>query len=326
MEACRTEFIDRSRPFISALRPKRVPGAVVYPFGGSDLLSALVAYPDASEITTISLEGAGDPRRMGRAGPEQLRRALSEYRALLIHLLRIYDNQNAGVRQLERGIVPNQLAFSLAAARVYGYRPVSLKYFRIEPDGTLHYYTGAEIAEMEKDTGRSLRRGWAEPDYSVAFRNMELVYAKQEDIPGPGKFIHRHVASNLHDSHFAGSPLETHLRLKGRIAAITKAASYLLWRPDFSAIRGYLLSSMEFMVSDSTGILPRDAVKAGFEVMTYGKFNGAFLDDRGGADADSLRALWRSQPYRPLPFRFGYSDIYGANHMMITRPAREGGR
>jgi hypothetical protein len=155
---------------------------------------------------------------------------------------------------------------------------------------------------------------------------MELVYTKNEAVIGPEKLIHRHVSANLHNSHFSGSPLETHLLRKGRIAAVTKAASYLLWRPDFSAIRGYLLSNMESMVSDSTGILPRDAEKAGFELITYGRFNGAFLDDKGGIDAESMRSLWRSQPYRPLPFRFGYSDIYGANHMMITRPARDGGR
>ncbi len=36
-----------------------LPEAVVYPFGGGDLLSALAAYPDAAEYTTLSLELAG---------------------------------------------------------------------------------------------------------------------------------------------------------------------------------------------------------------------------------------------------------------------------
>jgi hypothetical protein len=81
---------------------------------------------------------------------------------------------------------------------------------------------------------------------------------------------------------------------------------------------------MAFMISDSTGILPRHARTAGFEQITYGTFNGAFLKDNGGSDAAELRRLWQSQPYRRLPFRYGYSDIRGANHLMVTKPKEAG--
>jgi hypothetical protein len=73
------------------------------------------------------------------------------------------------------------------------------------------------------------------------------------------------------------------------------------------------------MISDSTGILPRHAAEAGFEQITYGKFYGAFLENDGGDDAAEMRKLWNSQPYRQLPFRYGYSDIRAANHLLITR-------
>ncbi len=320
--ACRTEFIEKARPFIAALRPHDLPRTVIYPFGGSDLLSALATYPDATDITTISLEGAGDPRRLRSATPEQLRQALSSFRPILIHLLRVWDNQNEGVRQLEKGIVPNQLAFSLAAAHVYGYEPESLKYFIIEPDGALHYLTQDEISGSQNKIGKRLWGGWVDPDYPIVFRNMELVYRKHDQVPGPDRFIHRHIAWNLQDRYFSGSPLQQYLESKGRISAITKAASYLLWRSDFSSIRNYLLSHMDFMVSDSTGILPRHAGRYGFEQVTYGRFNGAFLDNQGGPEAAELRDLWKSQPYRPMPFRYGYSDIYGASHMIITQPKK----
>ena len=38
----------------------------------------------------------------------------------------------------------------------------------------------------------------------------------------------RHVAYNLDDKHFKGSPLEKHLVAKGKMTAMTKAASHLL--------------------------------------------------------------------------------------------------
>jgi hypothetical protein len=81
---------------------------------------------------------------------------------------------------------------------------------------------------------------------------------------------------------------------------------------------------MAVMISDSTGILPRHARAAGFEQITYGKFNGAFLPDNGGDDAAELRSLWKSQPFRKVPFRYGYSDIRGENHLMVTRPIKAG--
>ncbi len=85
-------------------------------------------------------------------------------------------------------------------------------------------------------------------------------------------------------------------------------------------LRTYLLTHMAFMISDSTGILPRHAKAAGFEQITFGTFNGAFLKNNGGDGAAELRLLWNTQPYRRLPFRYGYSDILGANHLMVTRP------
>ena len=46
--------------FFQALRPAGLSTTVVYPFGGGDLASVLVTYPDARDITTISLEATGD--------------------------------------------------------------------------------------------------------------------------------------------------------------------------------------------------------------------------------------------------------------------------
>ena len=60
--AYRAAWADQAAKFIGDLRPNDVPKTVVYPFGGGDLVSALVVFPDATEITTISLEAPGDVR------------------------------------------------------------------------------------------------------------------------------------------------------------------------------------------------------------------------------------------------------------------------
>jgi hypothetical protein len=320
----RKDFVNKARPFIAGLLPGNLPKEVIYPFGGGDLLSALATYPDARSITTISLESAGDPRRLIKATRQELRDALKEFRTMLVYLLKMHDNQTANLPPFERGIIPGQLAFSLAAATVYGYEPMSLTYFRIEPDGTLYYLTQGDLVALEQVKSKKLASFMPDPDFSIAFRNMELILLRRGQGGGPEIIVHRHIAANLSNRNFAGSSLKKHLESKGKISAMTKAGGYLLWKDDFSVLRDYLLANMAFMISDSTGILPRHASTAGFEQITYGTFNGAFLDNNGGDDAAELRRLWKTQPYRKLPFRYGYSDILGANHLMVTKPKGAG--
>ncbi len=315
----RKDFIDKARPFFAKLLPDALSDKVVVPFGGGDLLPAMVVYANAKEFTTISLESAGDPRRLRQANPEQLKKALESYRSNVGFMLTSYDNSNDSVRNLDKGPVPNQLSFSLAALSTLGYEPVSLRFFRIEPDGSLHYLSLSEIDSLGNVRGQRLKSSWIDTDFSVAFRNMELGFRKK----GPGGsgplIIHRHIAFNLDNQHFKGSALQKHLEKKGRVAVMIKGASYLPWMDNFKVIRDYLLAYSSYMISDATGILPRHALKAGFEQVTYGKFSGAFLKDDGGADAASFRNLWQSQPYRPMPFRFGASDIHKSNHLLVTQ-------
>jgi hypothetical protein len=326
IERVRVQFVNIATPFISALLPAELPKSVVYPFGGGDLLTAIVTYPQAVDFTTISLESAGDPQRLFKASVIELRDSMTEFRKMAVHLLVNHDSGNANLRNFERGIIPGQLAFSLIAASVYGYEPVSLKYFRIEPDGRLYYYSKKDIEELANVKGKKLARFWVDTDFSIAFRNMELTLRKKDSGSGPQTIVHRHIAANLDNSGFSESPLKKFLEKKGKISAMTKAGSYLLWMDDFSAFREYFLKNMAFMVADSTGILPRHASEAGFEQITYGKFFGAFLENDGGENAAEMRKLWNSQPYRQLPFRYGYSDIKASNHLMIMKPKNTGNK
>ena len=56
LDKFRAEYFVKHREWFTSVVPKDVPKTVVYPFGGGDLISALVAFPDAIEITTVSLD------------------------------------------------------------------------------------------------------------------------------------------------------------------------------------------------------------------------------------------------------------------------------
>jgi hypothetical protein len=312
------DYLSKARPFLAARRPASLPSAVVYPFGGGDLLSALTTYPDALEYTTLSLEHAGDPQRLAGLDKAQLASSLAEVRRRIKGLFTYAESTSENMMQLEKSDVPGQLAFFLVALRAHGLEPVSLRFFRLEPDGSLHYLTADEIAAGEKTRARKLSKVWVSPEFSASFSNAELQF-KTRGKDGPLR-VHRHIAVNLSDDHLKGEPgVLKYLEAQGEVAAMTKAASYLLWAEGFTTIRDYLLGHMVFMISDSTAMAPSDAARAGFEMETWGKFSGPFLLARK-AVADEYRKLWAEQPSRDLPFRYGYPDASGQNHMVITRP------
>jgi len=321
MESYRQTYIQIAKPFIAKLVPKDVPTTVVYPAGGGDLLSALTTYPDAKDITTMSLEHAGDPRRLRTLKDTALlATSLELIRSTSSGLLLMNDSMTESLMKGQRGELPGQLSFFLIALAVNGYEPVSLRYFRIESNGQLTYLSQSEIAAFENKKANLLHASWVSPDFSEAFSNAELVFAPRGSTDPSTYRVHRHIAANLADAHLSNSGLMKYLEGKGRIAAMTKAASYLLWREDFSTMRNYLLSHMEIMVSDSTGIPPAYAKKAGFVQETYGTYEKPFLKVAGKNDED-FRQLWNSEPKRPLPFRYGYIDGARHFHLLVTKKA-----
>ncbi|MBE2254467.1 MAG: hypothetical protein IAE78_33370 [Myxococcus sp.] len=309
-------WVAEAMPFIQNLKPAGLPTTVVYPFGGGDLISALTTYPDATDITTISLEHAGDPRRIDTITSKELAQSLALIRATSSGLLVANDSKTENLMKGQRGELPGQLSFFLIGLAVHGFEPVSLKYVKTNPDGSLRYLSAAELQATEEKSAKLLHKAWVSPDFSEAFDNLELVFVKKGEDPKTRARVHRHFAQNLSDTNFGlDEGMKRYLEGKGRVVAMTKAASYLLWRDQFSTIRNFLLGHMEFMVSDSTGIPPVFAKKAGFHQQAFGKFNESFLGANPAYNAD-FRELWKTA--KPLPFRYGYLDKGLSKHMLVT--------
>jgi hypothetical protein len=322
MERYRRGYLARARPFLAALRPLPLPDTVVYPFGGGDLLSALTTYPDARRITTLSLELSGDPRRITKIDNKQLDLSLDLVDRNVGWLLAANDSTSETLKGTQQGDLPGQLSYFLVALAVHGYEPVSLRYFHVEADGSLHYYSEAEVRAMGARIAAARNGKWTSPDFSEAFANSELVF---RPVSGAGPLrIHRHLGANLRDDSLKkDGPILRYLQSQGRVVAMTKAASYCLWNPRFSRIRNYLLANMVFMISDDTGIPPEFARPAGFVQETYGSFQSAMCFDDCPSDEynDQFRDLWASQPQRKLGFRYGYVDSKRSYNLMVTRRA-----
>ncbi len=305
----RTRWVDRIRPYLARLVPSDLPKRVVYPFGGGDLVSALATFPAAEEFTTISLETAGDVRGLASLTRKQLEASLESTREHLRCLFAVSHSKTANLKAGSHSSLPGEIAFALVAFSVFDFEPVSLRYFRIDAEGKLVYLQASDLPPPGQPPSK---------DSPNPFANVEITFRPRQDAKAPVQ-VYRHVAANLDDNHFhANGPLALHLGGKGNVAALIKAASYLLWFDGFSHIRAYLLDHATWMLSDSTGIPPSIARAAGFEQESYGLFHGPMLARYSHYRSEFL-ALWQASPKRMLPFYFGYPDRDGHGHMMVTR-------
>ena len=307
----RTSWLAAAREFFGANVPKGLPAKVVYPFAGGDLSTALAVYPDAAEITTLSLEPAGDPRALARLAKKDLRGALATVATELKSLYRAsYSVTMNMIGAMRGGKLPTQLIFSLSALHLHGYEPVSLRYFRLEADGSIRYLTDEDLAAIDKlsDVGRR----------NKALANVELRFKKAGSAR---EQVYRHIMANLNDKHLATDPAALrHLEAKGKVAGMTKAASYLLSFGEFSTMRKYIVDHVDWMVSDSTGLPPKYGQPAGFEYETWGEYASSNMK-AGGSVTPEWKALYAAQPKRKLPFRFGYPDGKFRGHLIIMRRA-----
>ena len=320
-------WADQAQKFIANLRPKDLTHTVVYPFGGGDLSSALAVYPEAEELTTISLEAAGDIRAIDAITKAQLATDLDTITTDIRRLYHAAHSTTKSLQEASHSVLPGTIMMALAGLAVHDMEPVALRYFDIEPDGSLRYLTNDELearaAEFAADkrgtkAPKKVTHYWYEQD--SAFANVEIKFRPRGDATAKLR-TYRHIVANLDDTHMkADNRVIKHLALKGKVAVMTKAASFLLWYDDFSQIRDYLLKNTAWMISDASGIPPSYADPAGFEQVTYGDFTGPYfvIDDKN-TRAEFVK-MWKKQPHRDLPFRFGYPDAEKHNHMMITRP------
>ncbi len=305
----KTSWLAKAKPFFEANVPKVIPKTVVYPFAGGDLATALTVYPDADEITTLSLEPAGDPRALGKLDDKQLKSALAVVAKELSSLYRANFSVTMNmISAMRAGKLPTQLIFGLSALTIHGYEPVSMRYFKLSKEGEIAYLTDEDLAKIDKikDVGARNRK----------LGNVEIKFKK---IGSKREQTYRHIMANLDDAHVkADGSVLAHLEKKGNVAGMTKAASYLLTFSEFNTMRKYVIDHVQWMISDSTGLPPKYGTPAGFEYEVHGTYEQSNMP-AGGPVTPQWRKIYKEQPKRPLAFRFGYPDKKLRGHLIIMR-------
>jgi hypothetical protein len=311
-------YQEKAQRFFLSQEGVAAATTVVYPFGGGDLMTALTTFANATEITTLSLERAGDVQAIDRLDPQVLSVRLRDFSdpAKLGQALDPSGWLNGGLTAVEGDDFGGLMTYALLALALHGFEPVALRYFRLDEDGDIRYLSARAIANLASNEATPLSGGVNRRAESIAFSNAELTF---RPIGGGPLRVYRHIAADLSDQALATNPRSLrHLEMKGDVAAMTKAALFLLWTPELDTLRRYLLDHLTVMISDATGIPPTLAARPGITQEAFGCYDGPSYAVFAGTPADQAM---RAMSTRELPFPWGYK-VNSCYMVMLTRRSK----
>ena len=260
---------------------------VFYPFSGPDALTMTVFFPQSPVYVMVGLEPAGTLPSPGDLERKNLNTYLSATRSTVASEL---HRSFFVTRQMDhefRGQVTDGLCLPILELLVRsGHTILGFRYVRLDDSGQIveraaNYHRpglignkGVEI-EFATDADHSVHKLFY---FSVNLSNSRL----QEDQPFL-KFL-----SNLQGA-----------------TTFLKATSYMIQKPEFSIIRGCVLSGSAAVLQDDSGVPYHFYASPAWRVQLYGQYERPYGSFRWMAQKD-LRDAYQTQEPRPLPFRIGY--------------------
>ncbi len=259
-----------------------------YPFGGPDILTAFLFYPDAETFVLGGLEPVGRLPDFRSFSPAQAAGYLQTLNGAL------WDFFNKSY------FVTKNMKATLSGDKINGVLPILCLFLKrmgndIVSVKRCEFLDSGELMEMDF-YARKRRR--AQP-YGVRIdfltpggirpRTLYYISADLSDGPfGPKAKLHRFVDS---------LPFET---------AFVKSASYLMHYSFFSSIRGLLLDKSRWILEDDTGIPYRYFKPEIWEERLFGEYTKPIELFHGVEQEDLKKAYAEPGKARVLPFHLGY--------------------
>ncbi|MCG2773162.1 MAG: hypothetical protein L6277_13880 [Desulfobacterales bacterium] len=246
---------------------------VFYPFSGPDFVNVFTLFPHAKTYLLIALEPVGEMPDFA-AGNEQnffpsLQRSLYD----LLHLdFFITNKMKSSIGKSElKGTLP-VLMFFLAREQS---RVLDVQYWVMKPDGTIA--ESPALGPGDRPTGiPGVRIVFASPGSA----ENQILYYFQFNLRNDSLERNQHFVSFL--------------KSFGPMTSFTKAASYLMYKPYFSAVRQFILDQSLYVLQGDSGIPLRYFDPAGWDLRFYGTYAGPIPLFSNCYQAD-MANMYRSQ-------------------------------
>lgn len=264
-----------------------------YPFSGADFLYPHSFFPNAADYILIGLEPVGSILRPDTLQPDELARYLGQIRAS------IYLSNNLGffrTKSMETDFNQEELNGTLPVLAFYLKRThhtlLSLTYFNLD--------TAGNIIETGNDKASGCRISYCDSldtdMHNLYYLSFDLSDGNLESHPGLFPF----------------------LTSFGDQAVFLKAASYLMFLPDFELIRDYILDHSTAVLQDDSGIPYRKFPAKKWNISLFGTYTGTIDLFKYKFQPDLKEAYAKQQTPMPVPFRIGYNVKSGETNLLYA--------
>ncbi len=271
-----------------------------YPFGGPDVLTATLLFPQSPVCVIVGLEPAGTLPSLRQIKAMDLQKYLAEIRATMaselgrsFFITRDMDRQFRG--QITDGLlVPLLQLLVRSHHRVLGFR-----YVRLDDEGKI-----IERAPTYKAPTRFGNKG------------TEIEFQTESDSS-----IHTlyYFSVNLSNERLSeNQPFLKYLSHMGEVTTFLKATSYLMHQAAFSMIRGEVLAKSGAILQDDSGIPYSFFRPETWSVQLFGEYNRPYGSFRW-MEQPALRRAYTEAGVKPLSLRLGYGYAKIASDLLLAK-------
>ncbi len=270
---------------------------VFYPFSGPDFVNVFTLFPRAKTYLLIALEPVGELPDFCTCNEQNFFASLQRSLYDLLQLdFFITDKIKATLGRSElKGTLP-VLMFFLAREQA---RVLEVKYWTMKPDGSIEESPGAGLE-----------------DRPAGIPGVRIVFTS----PGSDdKQTLYYFQFNLRNEYLARhQPFVAFLKDFGPVTTFTKAASYLMFKPHFSAIREFILDQSLYVLQGDSGIPLKHFDPAMWNLRFYGTYTGPISLFRNCFQPDMADVYRRGQDIQPLPFGIDYRHRARTSNLMFA--------
>ena len=286
---------------LSAVESSRY--TVFYPFSGADFAYMYSVFPEARTYVMISLERVGripDFSAMSNANLDSFFAGLQRSHQDLLHR-GYFITKNLETALQEKGmegILP-LLLLLMAREKV---RVIDVQHWFMNPGGTVVETPALESFTFEKGSIPGVRIVFQREGYE---RTQTLYYLRFD------------LAK---DSFGRNEKFVSFLKSFGPLATIEKAASYLMFDPDFSAIRQFILDRSMHILQTDSGIPMKFFDPSIWNLQLFGTYEKPLPVFSYRYQKDLAEIYKKTKNIPPISFAVGYHYRPGtANLLFATR-------
>jgi hypothetical protein len=269
---------------------------VFYPFSGPDFVNVFNLFPHAKTYLLIALEPVGEMPDFAAGKGQNFFASLQRSLYDLLHLdFFITNKMKSSIGKSElKGTLP-VLMFFLAREQA---RVLDVQHWVMKPDGT--------IAESP-----ALSPG----DRPTGIPGVRIVFTSPGSAENQTLYYFQFNLGN--DSFGRNQHFVSFLKSFGPMTSFTKAASYLMYKPHFSAIREFILDQSLYVLQGDSGIPLRYFDPTGWDLRFYGTYAGPIALFSNCYQAD-MANIYRRGDIQPLPFGIDYRHRARTSNLMFA--------